>query len=147
MRTKVVVAVSCAALLFYFVLLGRLGVDLIGTGRWAGVLLGAAVIVLPLVGAWAVVRELMFGRATERLGRELAERGELPEDDLDRTATGRVDRAAGQEMFERHRAEVEAAPQDPGAWYRLALAYDAAGDRRRGRAAARHAVKLRAGRG
>ncbi|NAZ85298.1 hypothetical protein [Kineococcus indalonis] len=146
MRTKVVVAVACAALLFYFSLLGRLGVDLIATGRWAGVLMGAAVIVLPLVGAWAVVRELLFGRATERLGRELAERGELPEDDLGRTATGRVDRAAGQAAFERCRAEVEAAPQDAGAWYRLALAYDAAGDRRRGRAAARHAVKLHAGR-
>ncbi|WP_432501248.1 hypothetical protein [Kineococcus arenarius] len=144
MRTKVVVAVSCAALLFYFVLLGRLGIELIGTGNWAGVLLGAAVLVLPLVAAWAVVRELLFGRATERLGRELAERGELPADDLERTATGRVDRAAGQAMFERYRAEVEADPGDPGAWYRLALAYDAAGDRRRGRAAARHAVKLRA---
>ncbi|WP_337061003.1 hypothetical protein [Kineococcus sp. G2] len=143
MRTKIVVAVACAALLFYFVLLGRLGVQLIGTGEWAGVLLGVAVLLLPLVGAWAVARELLFGRATERLGRELAERGELPADDLERTATGRVDRAAGREMFERYRAEVEASPDDPGAWYRLAIAYDAAGDRRRGRAAARHALRLR----
>ncbi|WP_432494247.1 hypothetical protein [Kineococcus gypseus] len=146
MRTKVVAAVASAALLFYFVLLGRLGVDLIGTGQWAGVLIGAAVLVLPLLGAWAVLRELRFGRATERLGRELAERGELPVDDLDRTATGRVDRAAGQRLFETSRAEVEAAPRDAGAWYRLALAYDAAGDRRRARAAARHAVALHAGR-
>ncbi|WP_432487799.1 hypothetical protein [Kineococcus sp. SYSU DK018] len=144
MRTKIVVAVACAALLFYFVLIGRTGVQLIGTGQWAGVLIGIAVLILPLVGAWAVARELLFGRATERLGRELAERGELPVDDLERTATGRVDRAAGQAMFERYRAEVEAAPGDPGPWYRLAIAYDAAGDRKRGRAAARHAVKLRA---
>ncbi|MFB9378064.1 hypothetical protein ACFFKU_09605 [Kineococcus gynurae] len=142
MRTKVIIAISVAALLFYFVLLGRLGVDLIATGTWAGVLLGAAVILLPLVGLWAIVGELRFGRATEKLGRELAERGELPVDDLGRTASGRIDRADGQALFEKTKPEVEAHPDDPGAWYRLAIAYDAAGDRRRGRAAARHAVKL-----
>ena len=142
MRTKVVVALSCAALLFYFVLLGRLGAALIGTGNWAGILLGIALFLLPLVGVWAVARELMFGRATERLGRELAERGELPADELDRTASGRIDRASGGALFERYKGEVEAAPGDAGAWYRLAIAYDAAGDRKRGRAAARHAVKL-----
>ncbi|WP_240895724.1 hypothetical protein [Kineococcus siccus] len=146
MRTKVVIVVSCLALAFYFVLLGRLGVGLIGTGEWAGVSLGVALVLLPLVGAWAVWRELAFGRATERLGRELAEAGQLPVDDLDRTASGRVDRAAGSAMYERCRAEVEASPEDAGAWFRLAIAYDAAGDRRRGRAAARHAVRLRAGR-
>ena len=147
MRTKAVVAVCCAVLLFYFVLLGRLGADLIATGNWAGIALGVALFLLPLVGAWAVVRELMFGVATERLGRELAERGALPVDELSRTASGRVDRAAGAAMFQRCRAEVEADPADAGAWYRLAIAYDAAGDRRRGRAAARHAVRLHRGRG
>ncbi|WP_369068445.1 hypothetical protein [Kineococcus terrestris] len=145
MRTKVVVAVSVAALLVYFVLLGRTGVLLLGTGEWAGAALGTALLAFPLVGAYAVWREISFGRATERLGRELADRGELPVDDLRRTASGRVDRAAGQEMYERYRTEVEAAPGDAGAWYRLALAYDAAGDRRRARAAARHAVRLHGG--
>ncbi|WP_432563528.1 hypothetical protein [Kineococcus sp. SYSU DK003] len=142
MRTKIVVAVSVAALLFYFVFLGRLGYQLIATGQWAGIALGVALFLLPVVGLWAVVRELVFGVATERLGRELAQRGELPVDDLDRTAAGRIDREAGKASWERARAEVEAAPQDAGAWYRLAIAYDASGDRRRGRAAARHAVKL-----
>ncbi|GAB3459615.1 hypothetical protein GCM10027519_19500 [Kineococcus endophyticus] len=141
-RTKVVIAVSVAALLFYFVFLGNLGVQLVRTGEWAGVLLGIALFLLPVVGLWAVVRELLFGLATERLGRELAERGELPADDLERTAAGRIDRAAGAREWEQAKAEVEATPQDAGAWYRLAIAYDAAGDRRRGRAAARHAVKL-----
>ena len=146
MRTKVIIVVSCLALAFYFVLLGRLGVGLIGTGNWAGILLGVALILLPLVGAWAVWREIQFGRATARLGEELATAGQLPVDDLDRTASGRVDRSAGAALYERSRAEVEAAPGDAGAWFRLALAYDAAGDRRRGRAAARHAVKLHAAR-
>lgn len=145
-RTKAVIAVSCVALAVYFVLIGSLGVRLMGTGEWAGIALGVALLLLPLVGAWAVARELVFGRATQRLGEELAARDELPrEDELDHTATGRVDRTAGQALYERYRGEVEAAPQDAGAWYRLAIAYDAAGDRRRGRAAARHAVRLHRG--
>ena len=146
MRVKIIVAVSVAALLFYFVFLGRLGYRLAATGEWAGVLLGIALFLLPVVGLWAVVRELMFGVATERLGRELAARGELPEDDLTRTAAGRIDREAGSVLWQAAKDDVEASPDDAGAWYRLAIGYDAAGDRKRGRAAARHAVKLHRGR-
>ncbi|WP_328292008.1 hypothetical protein OG218_04530 [Kineococcus sp. NBC_00420] len=146
MRVKIIIAVSVAALLFYFVFLGRLGYQLAATGEWAGVLLGIALFLLPVVGLWAVVRELMFGLATERLGRELASRGELPEDDLTRTAAGRIDREAGSVLWQAAKDEVEASPDDAGAWYRLAIGYDAAGDRKRGRAAARHAVKLHRGR-
>ena len=43
------------------------------------------------------------------------------------------------------RAQTEAAPEDWRTWFRLALAYDAAGDRTRARAAARHAVALHDG--
>lgn len=146
MRVKIIIAVSVAALLFYFVFLGRLGYQLAATGEWAGILLGIALFLLPVVGLWAVVRELMFGLATERLGRELASRGELPEDDLTRTAAGRIDREAGSVLWQTAKDEVEASPDDAGAWYRLAIGYDAAGDRKRGRAAARHAVKLHRGR-
>jgi hypothetical protein len=145
-RVKIIVAVSVAALLFYFVFLGRLGYQLAATGEWAGILLGIALFLLPVVGLWAVVRELMFGLATERLGRELAARGELPEDDLTRTAAGRIDREAGSVLWQAAKDEVEVSPDDAGAWYRLAIGYDAAGDRKRGRAAARHAVKLHRGR-
>ncbi|PPK98485.1 hypothetical protein CLV92_101180 [Kineococcus xinjiangensis] len=142
MRTKLLVAGGVLVIAFYGVTLGRVGVELIREGGLVAVAYGLALLVLPLVAAWAVARELSFGAATERLGRELAARGELPADELERTPGGRIDRAAGRAMFEVHRAEVERRPDDAGAWYRLALAYDAAGDRRRGRAAARHAVRL-----
>ena len=142
MRTKLVVALATAVVVGYLLTLGRLGVEMLRQGGAVPVLYGAALLLLPAVAAWAVARELMFGVATERLGRRLAERGELPVDDLDRTAGGRVDREAGRALFERYRVEVERDGADAGAWYRLALAYDAAGDRRRARAAARHAVRL-----
>jgi len=37
---------------------------------------------------------------------------------------------------------VEAHPDDWRAWYRLGLAYDASGDRRRARGAVRQAIQL-----
>ena len=41
-----------------------------------------------------------------------------------------------------YRAAVEQTPDDWSAWFRLALAYDAAGDRRRARWATREAIRL-----
>ena len=45
--------------------------------------------------------------------------------------------------FDDAAAAAEAAPEDWRAWYRLALAYDAERDTRRGRAAMRRAIALR----
>jgi Flp pilus assembly protein TadD len=56
-----------------------------------------------------------------------------------------VDRRAADGLFEQMRRRTEASPEDWREWYRLALAYDAAGDRTRARSAARHAIELRGG--
>ncbi|HEX5510117.1 MAG TPA: hypothetical protein VFX41_00250 [Actinomycetales bacterium] len=128
--------------LAYFALLGWRGYVLLGSGELAGVLLGVGVLIVPVVCLWAVVRELQFGRRTETMARQLAAEGELFRDDLPRRPSGRVDRAAADQVFGRYRAETEASPQDWRAWYRLACAYDAAGDRKRARAAMRHASAL-----
>ena len=71
-----------------------------------------------------------------------AEAKRLDEDppELPRSPSGRVDRTAADELFDRRRVEVEAAPEDWRRWYRLAVAYDLAGDRRRARAAMRTAI-------
>lgn len=137
-------AIGLAAVLgLYLVAIGWRGVLLLGSGSAVGVGLGVGLLVLPLVGAWAVLRELRFGRDTERLAAELEASGGLPVDDLPRRPSGRVERAAADAFFERCKAEVDAAPDDWGAWFRLSCAYDAAGDRRRARGAMRHAVELR----
>jgi cytochrome c-type biogenesis protein CcmH/NrfG len=72
------------------------------------------------------------------LEREDAPAGE----ELPRTRGGRVERKAADAAFARRRAEVEQAPEDWRAWYRLAVAYGDAGDVRRGRRAMRHAIRL-----
>ena len=104
--------------------------------------IGAAYLALPIIGAWALARELLFGAGLERLGRELDAEGGLPEDNLPRTPGGRILRTAADAQFPKYQAETEAAPQDWRAWYRLGLAYDASGDRKRARAAMRRAISL-----
>lgn len=142
MRAKWTALGLVVVLAFYLVAVGWRGVLLVLDGRPVAVLLGLAVLVLPVVTGWAVWREVRFGVATQGLGRALDAEGGLVVDDLPRTPGGRVDRAAADAAFDRHRAEVESAPEDWRAWYRLATAYDLAGDRRRARAAARRAVAL-----
>ncbi len=139
---KAVVVVLLLLSALYLALLVQQGVRLLLTGEVVGVLLGLAVLLVPVLCGWAVVRELLFGRASERLADELAAAGALPVDDLRRRPSGRVVREDAERLFTRYRAEVEERPEDWAAWYRLSLAYDAAGDRRRARAAARHAIEL-----
>jgi hypothetical protein len=79
-------------------------------------------VILPLVGVWALVRELQFGRNSERLVRLLDEQGALPVEELPIRASGRPVRASADDDFPRYKAEVDAAPEDWRAWFRLGLA-------------------------
>jgi Flp pilus assembly protein TadD len=135
-----VVAVLLLALAVYFVLIGYRGVYLLTQHSIALKLLGAAVLIIPLVGAWVVWAELRFGQATQRLAERLNAEGDAADPELPRRPSGRVVREAADALFEQRKAEVEAAPQDWRCWYRLALAYDYAGDRKRAREAMRTAI-------
>lgn len=147
-RTPLVAALALTGLLaLYVVLVAGRAVALIRTGEPVGVALGVAFAVLPLLVLVLVAREWRLAIDVQRMADTLAERGELPEDDLPRSPGGRIDRAAATAQFEVARVEAEGAdPKDWGAWYRLAFAYDAAGDRRRARAALRHASRAHRGR-
>lgn len=118
------------------------GVLLLGSGSAAGAGIGVAVVVIAVVGAWVLWRSVRFGLRTQALARELEDEGGLPVDDLPRRPSGRAERGAADELFERRRAEAEADPEDWRVWFRLALAYDDAGDRSRAREAARRAIAL-----
>jgi len=141
-RTKATVALMALVLVFYAVFIGFRGVGLLRSGSAVGVVLGIALLVLPLLALALVWREIEFGRRTASLAATLEAEGGLPVDDLPRRPSGRVDRVAADAHFAAMRAETEARPDDWRSWFRLALAYDAAGDRTRARAAARHALTL-----
>ncbi len=123
-------------------LLGWRAVLLITAGRPAAVGLGIAVLVVVAVGVAAVAAELRFGVHSASLANRLDAEHGLPEDLLARRPSGRVVRSAADADFARWQADVQTAPGDWRAWYRLALAYDASGDRRRARTAARRAIGL-----
>ena len=136
-RTVLLLVIALAA---YLALVGYRGVFLLGESSFVLKALGAAVLALPLVGLWLVGAEVRFGLATQRLARRLDAEGEPPEPELPRQPSGRVDRQAADALFERRRHDLEEAPVDWRRWYRLAVAYDVAGDRRRARAAMRTAI-------
>ncbi|MCA2255286.1 hypothetical protein [Mycobacterium intracellulare] len=143
LRTQLLVAFMCVALLVYSALLGRVAVAMIASGRAAAVGLGLAVLVMPVIGLWAMVATLRAGFAHQRLARLIAADGmELDTSDLPRRPSGRIQRDAADALFATVRTEVEDHPDDWRRWYRLARAYDYAGDRRRAREAMKTAVSL-----
>lgn len=141
MTAKRVVALLLVALGAYIALIGYRGVYLLGQHSLELKVLGVAVLVLPLIGIWVVVAEVRFGRATEVLARQMDADGVEPDPELPRTPGGRVDRAAADALFAVRRSVVEADPDDWHGWFRLATAYDLAGDRKRARAAMRTAIE------
>ena len=145
-RIQLLIAFMCVAMLVYFVLLGRMAIAMIASGRAAAVGLGLALLIMPVIGLWAMVATLRAGFAHQKLARLIADDGmELDTSALPRRASGRIERDAADALFATVRAEVEADSDDWRRWYRLARAYDYAGDRRRAREAMKAAVQLQAG--
>ncbi|UYP20583.1 hypothetical protein OED52_08725 [Rhodococcus sp. Z13] len=142
---KVLVPITfiVVALGFYFFLLGSTGIDLIRSGGVAGIGLGIGVLLLPIVGAWIVYASLRAGLQHQHLARRIHEEGlDLDVSDLPRLPSGRIDRDAADALFASVKQEWEADPDNWRTYYRLARAYDYAGDRGRARETMRRAVAL-----
>ncbi len=141
-RTKIWVGAVTLLLVLYLVVTFQRSILLLGDQNLVAQGIGAAYLVLPVIGAWALIRELLFGARTEKMAKVLEGEGGLPVDNLPRTPGGRIVRAAADAEFEKYRVEAEAAPEDWRSWFRLSCAYDAAGDRKRARESMRDAVRL-----
>lgn len=142
MSARIGVAVMAVLLVLYIVLVGQRAWLLLTSSDPVAVLMGVALVILPLIAAWALGRELWFGVSAERLARRLETEDALPSEELDVRPSGRVVREEADALFPAYRADAEARPEDWRAWYRLGLAYDASGDRRRARDAVRRAIRL-----
>jgi hypothetical protein len=141
-RTKIWVGAITLLLVLYLVVAFQRAVLLLGDPEPVAKAIGAAYLILPIIGAWALIRELLFGARTEEMAKILEAEGGLPEDTLPRTPGGRIVREAADAEFDKYRLETEAAPEDWRSWFRLGCAYDASGDRKRARAAMRDAIRL-----
>jgi len=147
-KGRIAALLMALLLVFYLVVVGWRAVLFVQSGNPIGITIGIALLVLPFIGVWALSRELLFGLRSERLVRRLEAADALPVEELPVRPSGRPERSAADADFPRFRADVEAHPDDWQAWFRLGLAYDAAGDRRRARGAIRTAISLeRSGQG
>ncbi|MEO5834185.1 MAG: tetratricopeptide repeat protein [Nakamurella sp.] len=143
MRPRLVAIVLSVVLVAYFVLIFDKAMIFFTDGTPVTIGLGIGTLLLPLVGAVLLFFELRFGWRTQQLGRRLGEEGGLPEQpDLPTRPSGRIDKAAALPHFERARVEAADDPANWRVWFRLADAYDLAGDRKRARAAMRKAIEL-----
>ena len=142
---KALAAIMAALLALYLGLSLQRAWILLSSDVLVSKLLAIGMIILPVIGVWALAREIVFGSRLEGLGRQLEAEGGLPED-LPRRPSGRIVREAADRDFQHWAQEAEAAPQDWRSWYRLGLAYSASGDTPRARRCMRDAVALSRGR-
>lgn len=133
-------ALMAVLLALYIALVGQRAVAFIQTGLPIGIGIGVALVVVAVIGALLLVLEFRFGIRITRLGARLEREGAAPADVVPVRPSGRPEREAADELFPTYRAAVERDPSDWRAWYRLGVVYDAAGDRKRARAAMRTAL-------
>ncbi|MFI5507082.1 hypothetical protein ACIA48_06400 [Mycobacterium sp. NPDC051804] len=143
LRIQLLIGFMCVALVVYFFLLGRIALAFITSGEPAALGLGFALLIMPLIGIWVLVSTLRAGFTHQRLGRIVKDEGmELDVSSLPRMASGRIERGAADALFATVRDELEQDPDNWRRWYRLARAYDYAGDRSRAREAMKKAVEM-----
>ncbi|MFE2167169.1 hypothetical protein ACFXB3_19220 [Streptomyces sp. NPDC059447] len=142
MRAKITYFLTAAVLVVYFVLAGSRGLMLIQHGTWITVTLGAAVLILPVIGVWFLWKNTQFVTKANQLAIELEAEGGLPVDELERDQYGRILRDSADEVFARRKAETEDEPGDWRNWFRLAVAYRDARDTPRARTAMQRAIAL-----
>ncbi|QIM18821.1 hypothetical protein G7066_09865 [Leucobacter coleopterorum] len=129
-------------LVLYFGFVGIRAMALLASGQAIPIVMGVAMLILPIIGVWALLREIMFGRQATRLADRLEQAGLMPDERVDVSPTGRPDREQADAAFPRYQAEAEADPGSWQAWMRLGIVYDACGDRKRARGAIRQAISL-----
>ncbi|MGO3148094.1 MAG: hypothetical protein ACTIJ6_10500 [Leucobacter sp.] len=141
-RALIGVCIMSALLVLYFVFAGVRAVALLQSGSAIAITMGVALIALPLLGMWALLREIAFGYRATQLTDQLAAEELLPEELVSETASGRPVRDEADAAFPRYRDAAEADSESWRAWMRLGIMYDAAGDRKRARGAIRQAILL-----
>jgi hypothetical protein len=139
---KLGAAISISLLAVYLLVLSKWAFGMMAIGSWLGVVLGGLVFAFPLLGAYAIYRELRFGLKVEAMGRELDSANEWPMFQLVLRPSGRPTRESADENFKTVAKQAEANPDDWKSAFALSLAYDACGDRPRARKAMAEAMAL-----
>ena len=139
---KLGAGISIALLSVYLVLLANWAVGMIAVGSLLGVIMGILVLAFPILGAYAIYRELRFGLRVEKMGKELESNNEWPVFQLVLRPSGRPTRESADENFKVIAEKARANASDWKAQFALSLAYDACGDRPRARKAMAEAMAI-----
>lgn len=143
MRSTFIGVIVIALLLgLYLLIVGYRALLLLTSGDSVGVVMGLALVILPVLGLWALIRELRFGVQSAQLLKRLEAEGGMPADEVERHPSGRVIRESADALFPKYQAEAELHPDAWESWLRLGLVYDACGDRKRARGAVNRAITL-----
>jgi hypothetical protein len=134
--------VLSAITLIYLFLMTNQAITLIQIDDPIAKTMGFALFGLPAVGVWSIIRELRFGLQVEKLAKRVRDENVWPRFELEMRPSGRPIRASAEKVFAEYAEFTEKNPDDWHSWFNLSLAYDAAGDSRRARAAMRTAVRL-----
>ena len=137
--------VMACLVVIYLVLLGQQGYLFLIQDEIVPKIMGVAILILPLFGAWGIYRELRFGLAIERLAKTLEHEGLWPKFEFSQLPSGRANKAEAKLEFDRYKSEAEAEPSNWRCWFALGLIYDACGDRKRARSAMRRAISTSRG--
>lgn len=130
-----------ALALGYVLLFGYRALVLISGDEPVGMAIGILMLLFPVVAIWSLWLELKFGIAAEKLDRQLSEEN-FPNLELELRPSGRATKESAAVAFEKAKAATELNQTDWRYWFRLGQAYEAAGDRKRARAAIRQAIRL-----
>lgn len=141
MISRIGVVLMGAALALYIVVLVWFAVMFFTAGTPMGIVMGVALAVFAPIGAWALIRELVFGLQADRLGRMLEREHGMPDDEVSLTPSGRVVKDEAGPLAAKYEQAVVANPADWRAHYRLGVVYGASGRGKDGRAAIREAIR------
>lgn len=127
-----------ALAVIYVVLLGQKAVLLLLEASLVAKAMGVALLVLPLIAAWAILTEIKFGIYAERLAR----RNTQPPLEFVLRPSGKPTKESAQVEFERIKSQVSQDLSNWELWFRLGECYEASGDRKLARKSIRKAIKL-----
>ncbi len=140
---KLGAVVMTALTMTYVFLLADKGLVLLQQESPVAKVMGALVLFLPVLAIWMIIRELRFGLKVEDMAQQLERDGGWPELNYETRPSGRPTKESAAAIFEKIRSQTEARPEDWANWFKLGLAYDAAGDRPRARRSMRKALALK----
>lgn len=142
MKTKILL-ITIVVLSFGYISLSIVrAIQISSYEDFSSVLWQIGIVLIAGISLGLIVREILFGIQMQKLARLMNEEQMLLPDTLSKLPSGRTERTEADARFSMIQEEVERQPENWKGWFRLGLAYDEAGDRRRARAAMRQSLRL-----